>query len=110
MIRCAGCGGPIVECAIDHPPGDLCRGWRHVYSDDLALYHSIVCPTSGTADDRGWSIARPSDLDGALAGLRRTVRSEMIDPVLAHPVVFLVVAVLVAVVVSTILDALGWSS
>ena len=60
MTRRCSCGGPIVECGLDHRPSDLCRGWRHVYSDP-ALFHSIVCPTSGTGDDVGWSIAYPAD-------------------------------------------------
>ena len=58
-VYCACCGRPIVRCSIDHHVSELCAGWRHV-EDSPALFHAIICRGSSTADDAGWSIARPA--------------------------------------------------
>jgi len=98
MSVCANCGGSIVECVSEHSPGDLCRGWRHVYADDVSLYHSIICPTSTTADDRGWDVATP------VGYVRPGIE-------VRHPVRLVLTLVLLLVVAAAILDSLfGWSS
>lgn len=61
MTRCRNCGVAVAECELDHQPSDLCRGWRHLYADDPALYHSIVCSGFSLDDESGWYLAEPED-------------------------------------------------